>query len=295
MEQQDCPPGILFPMTIRILALGDFVGRPGRQVVHDQLPALVRDKKIDLVIANAENIAGGSGITPGLFHKVRSYGVDVVTLGDHALRRTDIIPTLGSSERLLRPANLPASTAGRTHTIITTAGGVQVCVFAVLGRIFMNLPADDPFAAADKILRGVPTSCKIKVCDAHAEASSEKIALGHYMDGKASFVFGTHTHVPTADAKILPGGTAFISDVGMCGPYDSVLGRRKDRVLQFMTTAVPTHFEVATGDTRMCGAIAEIDTDTGKAVFIERVEIKGNATEQAYDAEDKASGTRGGD
>ena len=276
-------------MPIRILAIGDIVGRPGRQVVHDRLPQLVREHKVDLVIANAENIAGGSGITANLFHKVRSYGVDVVTLGDHALRKADILPTLAGSERILRPANLPATVAGRTHTVVTTASGVPVCVFAVLGRIFMNLPADDPFAAADKVLRELPAGVKVSVCDAHAEASSEKVALGHHLDGRASLVFGTHTHVPTADAKVLPGGTAYISDVGMCGPYDSVLGRRKDRVLQYMTSAVPAQFEVATSDVRLCGVIAEIDESTGRATACWRVEVAGASVDKAYDADDRAS------
>src|SRR5690606_34394565 len=154
-----------------------------------------------------------------------------------------------------------------------------VCVFALLGRIFMNnLPSNDPFAAADRIFSQVPRGVKVFVCDMHAEASSEKVAMGHYLDGRASFVFGTHTHVPTADAKVLPGGTAFISDLGMTGPYDSVLGRRKDRVVRHMVTNMPQAFDVATGDVRMCGAITEIDPATGKALSIERVEIAdGNA------------------
>ena len=274
-------------MTIRILALGDIVGRPGRQVVCDKLPALVREKKISLVIANAENIASGSGITSNLFHKIRSYGVDVATLGDHAFRRGEIGPTLQSSERLLRCANMPASSPGRTHTVVTTSDGVKVAVFAVMGRIYMNLPADDPFAAADKVLSQLPRDVKVKVCDAHAEATSEKIALGWHLDGRCSFVFGTHTHVPTADARVTNNGTALISDVGMTGPYDSVLGRRKDRILSYMTTNQPTPFDVATGDVRMCGAMAEIDVETGKAVSIERIEVAGNANGPAYDEDDR--------
>src|SRR6185369_11736431 len=146
-------------------------------------PGLVREKKVDLVVANAENIAGGSGITQNLFHKVRSYGVDVVTLGDHVFKKADIIPTLQSSERILRPANLSAGAAGRTHTVVTTNGSVSVGVFAVLGRIFMSqMPADDPFAAAEKILNQLPKSVKVVVCDIHAEASSEKVAMGHWLD-----------------------------------------------------------------------------------------------------------------
>src|SRR6266550_8370380 len=219
-------------MAIRILVLGDIVGRPGRRVVEQKLKPLVRERKIDLVVANSENIAAGSGITQNLFNKVRAYGVDVVTLGDHVFRKADIVPTMQASERIVRPANLSAQAAGRTHTVVTTEGGVQVAVFCLLGRIYMNMPSDDPFATADKIVRGLPASVKVIVCDMHAEASSEKVAMGHHLDGRCSMVFGTHTHIPTADAKVLTGGTAYISDLGMCGPYDSVLGRRKDKVLK---------------------------------------------------------------
>ncbi len=274
--------------TIRILCLGDIVGRPGRQVVHQKLPGLVRQHNVDLVIANGENIAGGSGITQNLFNKLRSYGVDVVTLGDHVYKKLDIVPTLVASERIVRPANLSANAAGRTHTVVTTNSGVPVGVFCMLGRIFMSqMPADDPFAAADRVLKQIPSSVKVCVAEIHAEASSEKVAMGHWLDGRCSLIFGTHTHVPTADAKILPGGSAFISDLGMCGPYDSVLGRRKDRVLKYMTTNMPAPFDVATGDVRLCGAIAEIDPETGRALSIERVEVQGETSEQAYDADDK--------
>jgi len=278
-------------MPLRILCLGDIVGRPGRQVVHQRLPQLVRQHNVDLVIANAENIAGGSGITTNLFHKVRAYGVDVVTLGDHVYKKADIIPTMQTSERIVRPANLAASAAGRGFTVVTTNSGVQVGVFCLLGRIFMNLPSDDPFAAADRVLQQLPSQVRVCICDIHAEASSEKVAMGHHLDGRCSFIFGTHTHIPTADAKILPGGSAFISDLGMCGPYDSVLGRRKDRVVKFMTTNMPQPFDVATGDVRLCGVLAEIDPETGRAVSIERIEAQGENADQAYDADDRGGGT----
>jgi metallophosphoesterase (TIGR00282 family) len=275
-------------MPLKILCLGDIVGRPGRQVICQKLPQFVRERQVDLVIANAENIAGGSGITQNLFNKIRSYGIDVVTLGDHIYKKSDIVPTLQNSERVVRPANLSAQAAGRTYTCVTTNSGVSVCVFSLLGRIYMNLPSDDPFAAADKILAQIPPNVRCCVCDFHAEASSEKVAMGHWLDGRASVIFGTHTHVPTADAKILPGGSAFITDVGMCGPYDSVLGRRKERVLKFMTTNMPAPFDVATGDVRMCGLLSEIDPATGRALATERIEVKGENADQAYDADDKA-------
>ena len=254
--------------------------------MHQRLPGLVRQHNVDLVIANAENIAGGSGITTNLFHKIRAYGVDVVTLGDHVYKKVDIIPTLQASERIVRPANLASEAAGRTFTVIVTNSGVGVAVFCLLGRIYMNLPSDDPFAAADRVLSQVPADVRVCVCDIHAEASSEKVAMGHWLDGRCSLVFGTHTHIPTADAKVLRGGTAFISDLGMCGPYDSVLGRRKDRVVKYMTTNMPQPFDVATGDVRLCGALAEIDPQTGRALSIQRIEVEGENADQAYDADD---------
>jgi hypothetical protein len=277
-------------MPFRILCLGDIVGRPGRQILHQKLPTLVRERAVDLVVANAENIAGGSGITANLFAKIRSYGVDVVTLGDHLYRRADIVPTMQSSERIVRPANLAAGAAGRGWTVVTTNAGVQVAVFCLLGRIYMNLPSDDPFAAAERVLGELPQSVRVCVCDMHAEASSEKVAMGHWLDGRCSVVFGTHTHIPTADAKLLPGGSAYQTDLGMCGPYDSVLGRRKDRVLKHMTTGMPHPFEIATGDVRMCGILAEVEPETGRAVSIERIEVCGENADQAYDADDRASG-----
>lgn len=273
-------------MALRVLCLGDVVGRPGRQVISQKLPALVRERQIDLVVANAENVAGGSGITTNLFNKLRAYGVDVVTLGDHLFRRVEIAQTMQVSERIVRPANLPRGAAGRPYTIVTTNSGIPVCVFALLGRIYMNMPSDDPFAAAGWVLDQLPPHVRCCVCDMHAEATSEKVAMGHWLDGRVSLVFGTHTHVPTADARILPGGSAVITDVGMCGAYDSVLGRRKDRVLKYMTTNMPVPFEVATGDVRMCGCLADIDDATGRAVSIERIEISGGNADQAYDADD---------
>ena len=246
----------------------------------------MRDHRIDLVVANGENIAGGSGITPNLFHKLRSYGVDVVTLGDHIYKRFDIVPTLQASERINRQANLSSLATGRQFTVITTASGVAVGVFSLLGRIFMNMPADDPFAAANRILDQMPDNVRVCVCDIHAEATSEKGALGHWMDGRVSLIVGTHTHIPTADARILPGGSAFVTDLGMCGPYDSVLGRRKEPVVKFMSSNMPAPFDVATNDVRLCGVVAEIDSETGRALSIERIDIKGENSEQAYDSDD---------
>src|SRR5678815_2638543 len=160
-------------MSLRVLCLGDIVGRPGRQVVHQKLPTVVRERNVDLVVANAENVAGGSGITQNLFNKLRSYGVDVITLGDHIYKKQDIVSTLQNSERIVRPANLSSQAAGRTHTCVTTNAGVSVCVFSLMGRIYMNLPSDDPFAAANRILDQIPPNVRVCICDFHAEASSE--------------------------------------------------------------------------------------------------------------------------
>jgi metallophosphoesterase (TIGR00282 family) len=156
-------------------------------------------------------------------------------------------------------------------------------------RIFMNFPADDPFAAADKVLSQVPRNVKVCIADVHAEATSEKVAMGHWLDGRVSLIVGTHTHIPTADAKIIPGGSAYVTDLGMCGPYDSVLGRRKDRVVKYMTTNMPQAFDVATGDVRMCGVVAEIDDTTGRAISIERIEATGEVGGEAYDADDRSN------
>ena len=278
---------------MRILALGDVVGRPGRQAVVDLLPQIVKQHHIDLVVANAENVAGGSGITANLFRKLRSSGVGCVTLGDHAFRKSDILPVLDSSDRIVRPANVSRKAAGRTHVIIPVKVGdreVPVCVFALAGRLFMpTFPADSPFDAADRILAQLAPSVKVVVVDVHAEATSEKIALGYHLAGRASLVFGTHTHTPTADAKVLPPGTAYITDVGMSGPYDSVLGRRKEAVLSWMADGRPERFDVATGDVRLCGVIADIDERTGRATTVERFEASAGNSTQAYDAEDSAN------
>jgi metallophosphoesterase (TIGR00282 family) len=211
----------------------------------------------------------------------------VVTLGDHAYKKLDIVPTMASSERLIRPANFASGAAGKGWTVVPTSSGVQVGIVTVLGRIFMPVPADDPFVAVDRALASFPKEVRVIVVEVHAEATSEKVALGHHLDGRATLVVGTHTHIPTADAKILHNGTAYLTDAGMCGPYDSVLGRRKDRVLKYMTTTMPHPFDVATGDVRLCGVMVEADPATGRATRIERIEVSAANVEPAYDADDK--------
>lgn len=275
-------------MPLNILCIGDVVGKPGRGVLADHLKDLIRERDIELVVCNAENAAGGSGLTPQIFRKLIHYGVDVVTLGDHVYRKREIVETLETSERVVRPANLAAQAAGRRWTVVTgKSGGHKIGVTCVLGQMYIG-NFDSPWAAIDRVLGEMPAEARVRVVDFHAEASSEKIAMGWHLDGRASVVFGTHTHIPTADARVLPRGTAFVSDCGMTGPYDGVLGRRKDRVLSALTTTMPARFDIATGDVRLSGVLASVDPYTGKAESIERVEIRGRTDEnaRAYDADD---------
>ena len=281
-------------MPIKILCLGDIVGKPGRQVLAELLPKVIAERQIDLVVANAENASGGSGITPPVFQKIISYGVDVCTLGDHAFRKREVLPLLEQSERLIRPGNFPPTAIGKGWTVVKSRSGVSVAVLQVMGRTHMNPPGDDPFRAIDRMLLELPRDVKIKVVDFHAEVSSEKIAMGWHVNGRVSVIFGTHTHTPTADFRVLPadggsGGTAFVSDVGMTGPYDSVLGRRKDRVLKHLLSGMPHFFEVATGDPRMSGVVVTVDEVSGNALGIERCEMKGTEQAGAYDSDDKYS------
>ena len=274
-------------MSVNILCIGDVVGRPGRKVLADVLGDFISQRGVDLVVCNAENAAGGSGLTPQIFEKLLRYGVDAVTLGDHVYRKKEIIPVLERSDRVVRPANLAPSAAGRRWTVVPTKDArYQVGVACLLGQMFMG-QNNSPWAAVDELLRQMPQEVKIRVIDFHAEASSEKIAMGWHLDGRVSIVFGTHTHIPTADARVLEGGTGFIADVGMTGPYDGVLGRRKDRVLRAITTSMPTHFEIARRDVRMCGILAAVDPVSGKTESIERVEVHGETlTDGVYDSDD---------
>jgi 2',3'-cyclic-nucleotide 2'-phosphodiesterase len=255
---------------MRILFLGDIVGQPGLEIVRRALPVLIPAERIDLVIANAENAAGGSGLTPRLYRQLRQAGVDLVTLGDHIYKKADIFALLDTEERLCKPANFPPEAPGRPYALAAARDGTPVAVISLLGRTFMR-PVDCPFRAADRVLAEIGTRARCIVVDCHAEATADKYLMGHYLKGRVSAVLGTHTHVATADEQILPGGTAFICDVGMTGPYDSILGRRVDRVLSTTVTFVPSLFEVATGDPRLAGALVDIDPATGKAQAIRRV------------------------
>lgn len=264
-------------MDIRLLCIGDVVGTPGRRMVQKFVPELVEQHKIDCVIVNAENTASGSGLTPDLYEKICAAGADLITLGDHIYRRSNIIPVLEKGTNIVRPANLPKQAPGKDFAIAVAATGHRVAVVSVMGRMFMKMPVDCPYQTVDRVLGAIPNDVKIIVIDVHAEATSEKVAMGWYVDGRASVVFGTHTHVPTADEAVLPRGTAYITDVGMTGPYDSVLGRMKDRVLSAMITGVPAKFDVAAGDPRLSGVLVTVDSNTGKAKAIERVSCRGTA------------------
>jgi len=261
-------------MSVNILCIGDVVGKPGRTALADHLGNLIVEHSVDLVVCNPENAAGGSGLTPQIFGKLRNYGVDVMMMGDHVYRKNDILSTLRSSDRIVRPANLSPKAVGKTWTVVPTKSGkVQVGVACFLGQMYMGAN-NSPWDAADRVMAEIPADVKIRVVDFHAEASSEKIAMGWHLDGRASIVFGTHTHIPTADCRVLPMGTAHVSDLGMTGPYDSVLGRRKDRVLSALTTSMPVRFEVASEDVRISGVLAVVDPDTGRAQSIRRIEVR---------------------
>ena len=237
---------------MRILLIGDIVGKPGRHICTQIIRKLRADENLDLVVANAENAAGGSGLTPVIYRELIEAGIDGITLGDHAFRRREIFPILQTERRIVRPANYPAVAPGRDVMILRTRQQVSVAVMVLLGRVFMS-PVDCPFQAADRVLAGLPADVRVVLVDFHAEATSDKQLMGRHLDGRTSAVLGTHTHVATADERILPGGTAFQCDIGMTGPYESILGRRIDRVIETVRTFRPTQYDVATGDVRLSG------------------------------------------
>jgi metallophosphoesterase (TIGR00282 family) len=273
-------------MKLNILCIGDIVGRPGRRIIADTLKPLVKERGIDCVIANAENAAGGSGLTPQIYDKLLRYGVNLITLGDHTYRKRDIISTLETADNIARPANFSPAAAGKGFALYRTGKGPTVAVVALIGRLFMK-GSDCPYNAIDRILPQLKQKAEVVVIDFHAEATSEKIAMGYHLDGRVGLVFGTHTHVVTADERILPKGTAYITDIGMTGAHDSVLGRGVESVLKSFRTQMPYPFEIATGDVRMNGVLVTIDTNANKAERIERIRVDAE-TEDAttYDSDD---------
>ncbi len=263
-------------MDLRILVIGDIVGKPGRRVIEQKLPAFVEGRKIDVVIANAENAAGGAGLTPNVVERFFRLGFDVLTGGDHVFQRREIFPMMKEDARIVRPANYPEGSVGRGFTVVESRSGVPVGVVNLLGRVFMP-PIDCPFREVDRCLREIGDKARVVLVDVHAEATSEKVALGWYLDGRVSAVFGTHTHIQTADEHILPKGTAYITDLGMTGPYNSVIGREKERVIHRFVSQMPTKYELAEGDEKICGAVIVVDASTGRARSIERVQIQGES------------------
>jgi 2',3'-cyclic-nucleotide 2'-phosphodiesterase len=257
---------------MRLLLIGDIVGKPGERIVTRSLAALRKRERLDLVIANAENAADGSGLAPSIYRRLVAAGVDCITLGDHIYRRSEIAGVLATAENIVKPANYPASAPGKTWCVVPAADGTKVAVISLLGRVFMR-PVDCPWAAADRVLAEIPADVKVRIVDFHAEATSDKQLMGRYLDGRVTAVLGTHTHVTTADEQIFPGGTAFQCDVGMTGPHASILGRRIDRVMETTLTFQPTQFEVATGDVRLSGTIVEASPTTGLATSIRRLVI----------------------
>jgi metallophosphoesterase (TIGR00282 family) len=257
---------------VRLLFLGDIVGRPGRDIVGAAVPRLRAERGIDFVIANAENAAAGAGITGPICHSLFAAGVDVITLGDHVWDQKGWESEIGAFERVCRPANLPAGNPGRTHVVVERTG-FRLLVFTVLGRSFMGLKAECPFLAADAMLQRLAGQYDGALVEVHAEATSEKQALGWHLDGRATAVLGTHTHVATADASLLRRHTAFMCDVGMTGPHESVLGREIEPVVGRFLDGMPRRFEVASGDNRLSAALIEF-AETGRASHITWLSLK---------------------
>jgi metallophosphoesterase (TIGR00282 family) len=261
---------------MRILFIGDVVGRPGRDVVTEELPRLRDALKLDFVVLNGENLAGGFGVTRTIANEMFALGVDCITTGNHWLDQKEILTFIGEEDRLLRPANLPKGTPGRGATLLESRSGARVLVINALGRVFME-PQDDPFASVEAELAACPLGegADAVVVDMHAEATSEKMAMGHFCDGRASLVVGSHSHVPTADAQILPGGTAYQTDAGACADYDSVIGMDKFEPLQRFTKKINSQrFSPATGPATLCAVFAETNAK-GLAARIEPVRVGG--------------------
>jgi hypothetical protein len=258
---------------VNILFIGDIVGSPGREAVKRLLPELQKEHSLDFVIANAENAAGGSGITAGIAEELFDAGVNVLTSGDHIWKKREILEIINQEERILRPVNFPAGAPGRGEGIFKTRKGAKIGVVNVQGRVFLEA-LECPFKTAKAAIEQLAKETKVIIVDIHAEATSEKVALGWYLDGRVSACLGTHTHIQTADERILPGGSAYITDVGMTGPYDSVIGRRVEDVLERFITSVPVRFEVAKENVQLHGAVIDVDEKTGKANSITRVQKK---------------------
>ena len=262
----------------RLLFIGDIVGRPGRDLVRRGLAAIVAHRQIDLVIANVENAAAGFGVTPDIADDFLEHGVQVMTGGNHIFDKKEILPYFGEQPRLIRPANFPAGAVGRGAYLARTRAGVPVAVINAMGRVFMTA-IDDPFRVVDAEIQAVRQDARIIFVDFHAEATSEKVAMGWHLDGRVTAIVGTHTHVQTADERVLPHGTAYITDVGMTGPHDGVIGVERSAILARFLTGLPQRFETATENPRLHGVIVTADEATGRARSIERVSLSAQEIE----------------
>jgi 2',3'-cyclic-nucleotide 2'-phosphodiesterase len=258
---------------MRVLILGDIVGRPARRAVTELLPDLVKDEEIDLTVANAENAAGGMGVDVKSARELLSAGVQVLTSGNHIWKKKEIYSYLEEHFHLLRPANFPAGAPGRGWYEWQNQNGLAALIINVQGRVFMPNHVDDPFRSVDAILKEHGRHSPVVIVDVHAEATSEKNAMGWYLDGRASAVYGTHTHIQTADERILPQGTAYITDVGMCGPFDSIIGMEKETVINGFLSQLPRRFEVAQDGVVLQGVIVDVDQSNGKARNIRRLRL----------------------
>jgi len=258
---------------MKILFLGDIVGLDAVKLVRALLPGLRQTESFDLVVANAENTSGGSGLYPKDYRHLRSAGIDVVTMGDHIYKKMEIIEVMNAGEPICKPANYPPEAPGREVVVGQTASGVPYAVISLMGRTFMR-PVDCPFHAATRVLATISPEVKTIFVDVHAEATGDKFALLHHLRGKISAMVGTHTHVQTGDEQILADGTAFLSDAGMCGPHSGVLGRKPERILPTHLNFVPIWFDLATDDIRLSGCIIDTDDATGRATNIRRVQYR---------------------
>lgn len=246
------------------------MGKPGRCILRDHLPSVKDRYNPDVTIANGENLAGGLGATPQLIREITGYGVQIVTMGNHTWRRSDLLKGIDSLDNVVRPANYPPANPGMTSMLFELPDKRRIAVFNLVGRIFMG-PNDCPFRAGYELAQRLRAKTPVIVVDMHAEATSEKVAMGWYLDGQVSAVLGTHTHVQTADERILPQGTAYITDVGMTGPHDSIIGVKQEQVLTRFATGIPSRFEVAEGNLQLRGVVVDVDDASGQAVNIERV------------------------
>ncbi len=256
---------------MKILFIGDIVGEPGRRAIKELLGGIKKSNDIEFVIANAENVAGGSGVTPSLADELFEYGIDIITSGDHIWKRKEILERIDTDGRILRPANYPSGVPGSGSTVVKAESGTDVGVVNLQGRVFMAA-LECPFRAAKEAVDKISKKARIIIVDMHAEATSEKVAMGWYLDGRVSAVVGTHTHIPTADPRILPGGTAYVTDVGMVGPYNSVIGVQVEPIIQHFLTRMPARFEVADGPVVFNAVLLEVDDASGQAKSIRRID-----------------------